>query len=98
MVAIFRITLNSRPEIGFWPIRIESMNSYIEDVRQGYFPQFLSSKSNDHAIDFYVIGAYLGSFLNYSGKDVFALLEFIFILTAIIICTYIVNYISKNFS
>ena len=81
----------------YMPVRVNMMQGYLEEVRQGIFPQIKKSGNCDHAIGFYILAAYIGNYLNFNAEQIFRASTLVFSISMLIILMFFIYYYYYNF-
>lgn len=80
----------------YMPVRVRLMQGYLDDVQQGNFPQIEKSGNKDHALGFYILGAYVGNALNCNAEQTFRCFTLFFSISILLLLMFFVYFYYKN--
>lgn len=80
----------------YMPARVHLMQGYLDDVQQGKFPQIEKSGNIDHALGFYILGAYVGNALNCNAEQTFRCFTLFFSISILLLLMFFVYFYYKN--
>ena len=80
----------------YMPARVRLMQGYLDDVQQGNFPQIEKSGNIDHALGFYILGAYVGNALNCNAEQTFRCFTLFFSISILLLLMFFVYFYYKK--
>lgn len=95
-IILFVLFFNNKAVCEMQSFRINCVNHYINNIANNEFPDFYSTRNNDHAYGIYLVASYLGYFMNLDGENIFRLLSIILFILLVVTIPFYIHRKTKN--